>query len=68
MSIELIIFTLVLLLEIWIVIADITICRRTERRLRTCEAAITVMNIRLSLFKERLDILQDKLKRREKEE
>lgn len=68
MTLEAILFSLAILLELFIILMDIAICRYTRRRLNQYEAQITIVNMRLALFKERLDILQDKLKRKEKEE
>ena len=68
MPIELIIFSLAVLLEIFIVVLDLVICNRTKRRLRTYEAEIAILNVRISLFKERLDVLQYVLKKLKEDE
>ena len=68
MSLEAILFSLAVLLELSIIIMDIAICRGTKRRLNQYDAQITIINMRLALFKERLDILQYESNKKKKEE
>lgn len=68
MTLEAILFSLAVLLELFIILMDIAICRHTKRRLKQYEAQITIINMRLALFKERLDILQYESNKKKKEE
>ena len=68
MSLEAILFSLAVLLELFVILMDIAICRYTRRRLNRYEAQITIINMRLALFKERLDILQYESNKKKKEE
>ena len=68
MSLEAILFSLAVLLEAFIILMDIAICRYTRRRLNQYEAQITIINMRLALFKERMDILQYESNKKKKEE
>lgn len=68
MTLEAILFSLAILLELFIILMDIAICRYTRRRLNQYEAQITIINMRLALFKERLDVLQYVSNKKKKEE